>query len=204
MDRSGYEAASGYRMIKFAIGALAPIAALAVAIGMAMAASLFASLAALALSAGAGFAASLESLDSGHHLGWRLGAWAALATGWIVLAMTLANAPQHHVDSLLLLSSALLGGDAALRVCRGPVPWRRFTPGIGFALLFALIGLVAVWSALWMPAGAMPAEAVCLGCISELAGTGGFWIGEAFDTGLPRAATNERPGSHASTMTQMA
>ena len=191
MDRIGDEAASGYRTIK-------------VAIGMAMAASLFASLAALALSAGAGFAASLESLDSGHHRGWRLGAWAALATGWIVLAMTLANAPQHHLDSLLLLSSALLGGDAALRVWRGPVPWRRLTSGIGFALLFALIGLVAVWAALWMPVGAMPAEAVCLGCISELAGTGGFWIGEAFDTGLQRAATDEKAGSHASTKIQMA
>ena len=204
MDRIGDQAASGYRTIKVAIGATAPLAAVAVAIGMAMAASLFASLAALALGAGAGFAASLESLDTGHHLGWRLAAWGALASGWIVLAMTLASTPHHHLDSLLLLSSVLLGGDAALRVWRGPAPWRRLTPGIGFALLFALIGLIAVWSAVWMPVGAVPTEAVCLGCISELAGTGGFWIGEAFDTGLSRAATDEKAGSHASTVIQTA
>ena len=152
-----------------------------------MAASPFAALTALALSAGAGFAASLELLESDRHRSWRIAGWGTLVAGWLALAAMQLDLPLLHPTGLRLLTSALLGAGAALRVARWQAHRERMPPGLVTALVLALIALAVTWSGDSMAPGESAATAMGIGCAAELLGTGGLCLGEAFASRPPTA-----------------
>ena len=202
MDGSVSHAAIDTRSIKTALGALALIAASAGGAAAMMAASLFGALTALALSAGAGFAATLELLESDRHRSWRLAGWSTLVAGWLALAATQLDLPLLHLTGLRLLTSALLGAGAALRLARWKARRERTPPGLVAALVLALIALAVTWSGGSMPADESAATAIGIGCAAELFGTGGAWLGEAFAS--RPSTTNGSVGSRAPAVMQMA
>ncbi len=187
MDSSVNHAALDTRSIKAGVGVLALMAAPAAGAAAMMAASLFGALAALALSAGAGLAASLELLESDRHRGWRIAGWGTLVAGWLALAAMQLDLPLLHLTGLRLLTSALLGAGAALRVARWQAHRERMPPGLVAALVLALIALAVTWSGGSMPAGEAAATAMAIGCAAELFGTGSLCLGEAFTSRPPTA-----------------
>ncbi len=202
MDGSVSHVAIDTRSIKTALGILALIAAPAAGAAAMVAASLFGAMTALALSAGAGFAATLELLESDRHRSGRLAGWSTLLVGWLALAAMQLDLPLLHLTGLRMLTSALLGAGAALRVARWQARRERTPPGLVAALVLALIALAVTWRGGSMPADESAATAMGIACAAELFGTGGLWLGEAFAS--RPSMSNASVESSASAVLQMA
>lgn len=181
MHRTMNEVSSAldFRAVKALMGALAIVAAAAVASGTAISAPLFGALAALALSAGAALSALLELASPERNRVWRTAGWMALVLGWVAFAAMLLHAPLSHLDGLRILATCLLAGMAALQAWR----WyaQQGSAGLGAILAtgFALLALGATWSGVGAPVGGTVLTALGIAAALGLGGTGSVWLAEA-------------------------
>jgi CDP-diglyceride synthetase len=161
------------------MGALAIVAAAAVASGTAISAPLFGALAALALSAGAALSAVLELASPERNRVWRTAGWMALVLGWVAFAAMLLHAPLSHFDGLRILATCLLAGMAALQAWR----WyaQQGSAGLGAILAtgFALLALGTTWSGVGAQLDGAVLTAMGIAVALELCGTGSVWLAEA-------------------------
>lgn len=183
-----------FRAVKALMGALAIVAAAAVASGTTITAPLFGALAALALSAGAALSALLELASPERNRVWRTAGWMTLVLGWVAFAAMLLHAPLSHLDGLRILATCLLAGMAALQAWRWHA--QQGTAGLGAILAagFALMALGAIWSGVGAPVGGTVLTALVIAAALELCGTGSVWLAEAsIDSSAPHRSVGPIP-----------
>lgn len=175
-----------FRAVKALMGALAIVAAAAVASGTAITAPLFGALAALALGAGAVLSALLELASAERNRVWRTAGWMALVVGWVAFAAMLLHAPLSHLDGLRILATCLLAGMGALQAWRWHA--QQGSAGLGAILAagFALLALGATWSGVGAQLGGTVLTAMGIAAALELCGTGSVWLAEASIDGSTR------------------
>jgi len=161
-------------------GTLAVGAALAAALGSRVAPSIFGSMIAFALAADAGLSALGERASLGYRaLGLVLARW-LLAAGWLAFAALLLHTPLAYPDTLRALITALIGGDAALRVLDRNTHRDHVAPGLALILFWAAAAIAVVWFGGAPTLAGNPIAALATGVTFELLGTGSGWLGNAW------------------------
>jgi hypothetical protein len=174
-------------------GVLALGAALAAALGSRMAPPFFAATVAIALAADALLSALAASGARGRR---RLAfAWLPLAAGWLAFALLIADMPLAYPDGLRTLITALIGGEAVLRVLGS----RAATPadaGCGPLTIFCAAAAIAVtWFGGSPMLEANSVAAMATAVSFELLGTGSCWLASAWRAHSARRSAREAPAS---------